>query len=157
MEYIVTLLAETEVLKSYIEIALIKYEYSFCVNWNIAPDVYELNTLKATLQPLVENAIEHGIKKLYRKKPGLITISVFTKQDILYINVTDNGMGMSEHELLKLEERLHSDALFQNQNIGLKNVISRIKLLFNDSGGFHITSGADGTSVMIYHPVITHE
>lgn len=156
-EYIVTLLAETEVLKSYIEIALIKYEYSFCVNWNIAPDVYELNTIKSTLQPLVENAIEHGIKKLYRKKPGLITISVFTKQDILYINVTDNGVGMSEHDLLELEERLHSDALFQNQNIGLKNVISRIKLLFNDRGGFHITSGADGTSVMVYHPVITHE
>ena len=156
-EYIVSLFAEIEVLKSYIEIAQIKYEQSFIVDWNINPAIYELNTLKSTLQPLVENAIEHGIKKLYQKKPGLITISVYTCQGNLYINVKDNGVGMSEKQLLELCARLNSEKLFQNQNIGLKNVVSRIKLLFNDKGGFEITSDENGTSVTVYHPIITHQ
>ena len=156
-EYIVSLFAEIEVLKSYIEIAQIKYEQSFIVDWNINPAIYELNTLKSTLQPLVENAIEHGIKKLYQKKPGLITISVYTCQGNLYINVKDNGVGMREKQLLELCARLNSEKLFQNQNIGLKNVVSRIKLLFNDKGGFEITSDENGTSVTVYHPIITHQ
>ena len=156
-EYLVTVQEEVEMLKSYVEIVEIKHDHSFQVDWNITTDLYLMFTLKSIMQPLVENAVEHGIKKLYRKKHGRITISVYTKQDHLFINVTDNGVGMNEETRLKLENRLNSDDLFQNQNIGLNNVVSRIKLLFSDKGGFEITSDENGTSVTVYHPIITHQ
>ena len=156
-EYLVTVQEEVEMLKSYVEIVEIKHDHSFQVDWNITTDLYLMFTLKSIMQPLVENAVEHGIKKLYRKKPGRITISVYTKQDHLFINVTDNGVGMNEETRLKLENRLNSDDLFQNQNIGVNNVVSRIKLLFSDKGGFEITSDENGTSVTVYHPIITHQ
>ena len=153
-EYLVTLKEEVEMLKSYVEIAEIKHDHSFSFALEISQELYDLHTLKSIIQPLVENAVEHGIKKLYRKKTGKITVSAFCRQDRLSICVTDNGAGMSKEALEELKSYLDSDSLFLNKNIGLKNVISRIRLLFDNKGGYTITSGPDGTSVTVYHPVI---
>lgn len=153
-EYIVTVESEIKVLKSYIEILEIKYQNSFTVNWNISEDILKEKTLKSTIQPLVENAVEHGIKKLFMKKPGIVSINIYKYQNCLYINVEDNGAGMSADELDSLTSTLDSEFLFRNNNIGLKNVVDRIKLLFNNKGGYKITSTPDKTSVTIYHPII---
>ena len=109
---------------------------------------------KLVIQPLVENAVEHGIKKLFMKKPGIVSINIYKYQNCLYINVEDNGAGMSADELDSLTSTLDSEFLFRNNNIGLKNVVDRIKLLFNNKGGYKITSTPDKTSVTIYHPII---
>ena len=153
-EYIVTIDSEVNTLKSYIDILKIKYQYSFEVEWNISPNILNEKTLKSIIQPLVENAVEHGIKKLFMKKNGVLSISIYKFHNRLYINVTDNGLGMTTHELNKLTDTLNSEILFKNKNIGLKNVIDRIKLLFDDKGGYEITSDENGTSVTIYHPLI---
>ena len=106
------------------------------------------------LQPVIENAVEHGIQPLFSSRQGEITVNIYEENDILYLNVTDNGVGIDAENLEKINNDLNSDSIFTNNNIGLKNVVSRIKLLFGDMAGFIIKSEGLGTSVTIYHPII---
>ncbi len=153
-QYIVTVKEETDVSKSYVTILELRHGNSFSVEWNIADEVYSLNTLKSLLQPLIENSLEHGIQLLYGKRRGKITINAYTQNDLLYLNVTDNGVGMPAEKLFELKNILNDDSIFRNENVGLKNVVSRIKLLFGDKAGIDISSDSECTSFTIYHPVI---
>ena len=130
---------------SYIDIQLIMHDYSFDVEYSIDENIYEYYTLNMTLQPIIENAIEHGIDKK-RFGRGYIRIIALDKKDFIEIQIIDNGPGMDnsviENSLIK-----------QSKGYGLRSVDQRIKLFFGDRYGIKISSKCDeGTYVYIKLP-----
>lgn len=96
------------------------------------------------MQPVVENAIFHGLEA--KAEGGVITISLEMTEKKLLINIHDDGIGIDEEELIKINQRLEitSGPLTEEKRkrggIALPNVSRRIKLLFGDEYGIHIYS-----------------
>ena len=106
---------------------------------------------KITLQPLIENAIVHGLDM---SDEGEILIEVFEQEQDIIMRVCDNGVGMTEEQC---EEILHKD-VHQKGGIGIKNVNDRVKIYFGEQYGMTIFSELDeGTKVEIRMPKILEE
>lgn len=128
---------EIENIKAYIELQLIAHEYSFDVIYEI--DESWCNTMIPTfiMQPLVENAIEHGIDQL-REGRGEIIIKIFEERKRLYLQILDNGTALYEEQgegFLKKEQ----------YGYGLSNVDRRICLLYGEEYGVWVHAGKNGT------------
>lgn len=114
---------------------------------------------KLTLQPIVENAIIHGVECLGTK--GIINICVEVGQNGYYINIEDNGCGIPLEELKRLNSKLslpgvmtEDTASRKGGGIALRNVSQRIKLLFGEEYGVKIYSTVDvGTKVQVWLPI----
>lgn len=147
---IITIREEMEHAQNYLYIQKIRYKNRFQININIAPEIYECSTIKLIVQPLLENAIYHGVE--YMDGEGEITVKGYLKNNDVYIDVKDNGLGMPEESvdlLLTDEVRVHKNG----SGIGLSNVHQRIQLYFGREYGLEIESVLDeGTTVHIHLP-----
>lgn len=116
-------------------------------------DLNEYQILPLLLQPLVENAILHGLDD--KETDGRIVIEVSRKDDdLLLINISDNGRGMDEAELDALEKGLEVEKT-SSLNIGLYNINRRIKLFYGSAYGMKIESQPDkGTHVSLTLPLL---
>jgi two-component system sensor histidine kinase YesM len=114
--------------------------------------VLDCMVLKFILQPLVENAIIHGIQP--KNGIGKIVLSVVRKDDKLVIEIFDNGVGLKEEKIKAIEEKMNlNNALFEEQGIGINNVNQRIKLVYGERYGISIKSLAGQyTKVIIVLP-----
>lgn len=135
----VTVRQELDFLDNYVAIEKIRYIELFDVEITVDdPVLYDARIIKLTLQPLVENSIFSGIEP--SGKPGLIKIHIFSKEQLLYISIHDNGVGISEENIA----RLLTDTSRVSQNymsgIGLPNVDRRIKLVYGQEYGIQIDS-----------------
>lgn len=148
---------------SYMQIQKTRYRDRLNYELQLPPEAANLYVLKLLLQPIVENAIYHGIKA--RRGPGHITISARIEEHTLLLMVTDNGAGMSPERLKELRGLLQDPlSAMQEQagweerasrSYGLLNVQARIMLTFNEQYGIHIESSEGaGTSVVIRHPLL---
>lgn len=114
---------------------------------------------KMTLQPLIENAITHGLEK--KLTPGLIVIHIFGTKEKVYIQIEDNGVGIEADLLKNINERLASsdtkfDRLSKNSGIALLNVNARLKMFFGASYGIKVKSLVDvGTTMEIIVPRVS--
>lgn len=124
-----------------------------------SPEIYEYYMLKLMLQPLVENAIMHGLEKL--KKDGLVRIHISATEKKLLICVEDNGVGMSEEKLNALNEQMRAGTVCCNgrtqrgNGIAAQNVNARIKMVFGNTYGLHYRSEPNmGTIVMATMPLV---
>ena len=106
--------------KAYLEIQLVMHDHSFTVDWEIDPTIKNEKMPKLLLQPIVENAIEHGIDEKEEGDKNL-ALSFHGKEDIVEITVRDNGKGMEQEKAEKL-------VTYQAKGYGLKNVNDRIHL-----------------------------
>ncbi len=113
---------------------------------------------KLTLQPIIENAIIHGLEG--QVGPGKVSVDIATDGGRLLIDVSDDGLGMSEDVLEELRRRLLSSDTTTNRDdkhrggIALANVSNRIKLLFGEQYGIRVSSiEGTGTTVEIQLPV----
>ena len=148
---IVPIQTEMQHCKYYLEIQEKRYEDKFQVVWDIEPEVYECRIIRIVLQPLVENAIYHGVKPLSNK--GTITISGKLIDDFVELSVTDNGLGMSSQDLENLRQVLRERDIRENYHIGVANVNQRLKLYFGEEYGLKIESREGfGTKVTIHIP-----
>lgn len=140
-----------------------KYRFGERVDLEIslpeAEDCLNMAIPKLTLQPVVENAIIHGIECLGTK--GMIRISMQVGENGYYINVEDNGKGIPMEELKQLNRKLSMTGVDSEPavsrkkgGIALRNVSQRIKLLYGDEYGLKVFSTVDmGTRVQIWLPV----
>ena len=100
----------------------------------------------------MENAFYHGVK--VKLDGGKIEISSFLSKSFLIITITDDGVGMSESELQKLNKSLLGDNILSSEHIGLNNVNRRIKMTFGERYGVKISSKSGvGTTVTLYLPL----
>ena len=149
---IVTVKDEIDHVKNYLMIQHMRFKNKFDYEFDIAEDVLELPSLKLMLQPLVENAIYHGME--FMDGDGMITVKAWRKEDELYLSVADNGLGMTEDKVEMILTGKSSSGNGRGSGIGVKNVNERIKLYFGEAYGLTIDSEPDeGTKVTIHLPV----
>lgn len=148
--YMETMEAEINNTKNYISVLQLRYTDKFRVEWQVAPEAYQHKIVKLSLQPLIENAVYHGLKN---KKDGLITISISeTAEGRLLLCVQDNGVGMSSEAVDALQATLDSDDVFAAVNVGLSNLNRRIKLMCGDEFGVNLSSAGGGFTVTVLLP-----
>lgn len=143
---------EIDHLKNYIYIQEIRYHNRLSIIWEVDEDILHYKTIKLLLQPLVENAIVHGISKV--QEGGTVTIKGYKDQEHIHFSIQDNGLGMDYDTLQKLNQRLvHGDN--QCRSVGLANVYRRLRLCFNTHFTFTINSQYhQGTVVDMTLPLI---
>lgn len=153
---IVTVKAEIEHVKNYLMIQHMRFKNKFDYEFEIEEDVLELSSLKLMLQPLVENAIYHGME--FMDGDGLIKIKAWREADELYLSVTDNGLGMTEDKVSLVLGGKSNSGNGRGSGIGVKNVNERIKLYFGEDYGLKIDSEPDvGTTIIIHLPAKKYE
>ncbi|OCN06299.1 hypothetical protein A4S06_00860 [Erysipelotrichaceae bacterium MTC7] len=136
---------EMRLIESYVNIQKIRYGERLSFSISVQDDVRPYVIPKFLFQPLVENAIMHGIEPL-GETGGRIEIHAWKVEEYLYFSVYDNGVGSSK----TLEELLHDD----NRSIGVKNVDRRIKLYYGENYGLRWKSEPHfGTTVIIQIPI----
>ena len=146
---------ELDHVRAYLTIQEMRYQDKFKYEIDMEPDILDMIMLKITLQPLVENAIYHGIKEADYQ--GLITIRGERVDDEIHMEVRDNGIGMDEEKLDQLRNGLEGSAderfRLNRQGLGVRNVHERIRLYFGKQYGLVISSRpGEGTSISVRFP-----
>ena len=155
----VTLQAELDSVRNYFKIIKIRYENRFSLEVDVPEELLELKVPQLILQPVVENAVKHGLKPK-EEGEGVVAIQGMKSEDRLEITVMDNGIGMTEEKMAYVQKLLDSQdtvkhAKSKSASIGLKNVYDRIKLIFGDTYSMEISSFEGiGTIVKYKLPVI---
>ncbi len=153
---IITLREEISHVEAYLQIQKFRYRDILSYEINVPQDLMQVPVIKMTLQPLVENALYHGIKN--KRGMGLLTITAYRRNDFVCIQVMDDGMGMKEEDLATLRRMISGETapLPDNTGFGLVNVAQRLRLNFGDQYTLKIESTyGEGTCVTVYNPCDT--
>ncbi len=146
----VTLESELEFTRSYLELQSARFgdRISYTIYCEVNRDYMILPLI---IQPIVENAFAHGIESA--KTNGRITINIRYKGDIVEINVSDNGQGMTPEKLNELLYKLKENDTSSGKSIGLTNVNKRIKMYHGDEYGLSVkTAMGEGTTITLTLP-----
>lgn len=139
---IVTLKDEINNVENYLALQKFRFEDKLNYSINIPEELYTVKVPKLILQPIVENSIVHGIEKL--KTPGNISILCQLEEGFCSVIVRDNGVGMKQEDIDKLQKYFNSynEHLSDedDKKIGLYNVYQRMLLLYDKKFSMHITS-----------------
>lgn len=158
----VVLQEEVTHIKNYIDIMNLRMDNRLTLNINIPAELMEQEILKMSLQPIVENALKHGINPAIAEKNGVVELTARVTKGYVLIDITDNGIGMSKKEVQCLNEKIHAqeEAEFEKDmqkgnGIGLRNVNERIRLHYGHDFGLHVES-AEGsyTKVVMVLPCL---
>lgn len=152
---IIKLKKEIEYVESYLVIQKTRYEDKLNYEINVDDTILDHNVIKLILQPLVENAIYHGIKE--KRGKGKITITGGIEDNKIHIKITDNGIGIKEDKLKEINKLLR-EGHSSNSKIGygIFNVNERIKLNYGEEFILSYSSVyGQGTSVDIWHPILS--
>ncbi len=156
-DVIVPLKEELEFLKLYIQIVQIRFGDAIAFHWDIEEGLQDCSMIKMCLQPVVENAIQHGLR--FNKYQGNITISAHYEEDCLQICVDNDGQPMNRWEMEQLNEKLKTGEGFDTSKVGLRNVNERIKLIYGRKYGVSVQqisakqeSGKENTRVVLTFP-----
>ncbi len=125
----VTLRAELKFLQSYLEIEQIRFGSRLAVKTQIPPDVLDARVPNLILQPLLENAIRHGIEP--HAKPGVIELRAQRANGELTLDVSDNGGGVNDANAL-------------NEGVGLSNTRARLRTLYGEAHRFELSNRPEG-------------
>ena len=147
---LITIEKEMQHAESYLKIQKFRYKNQFTYHFDVDQECLPYLCNKITLQPIIENAIYHGLDRMVDE--GTIRIGIHQQGDNIVFTVEDNGVGMTKEQC---EEIIHEEA-GDRTGIGIKNVNDRIKIYFGNEYGLTITSELDeGTCVTICMPKVT--
>ena len=152
---IIPLQKELEHAVSYLSIQNVRFQdkFTFTVDWD--EKLADCLCPKLVIQPLLENAVYHGMEGMY--EDGEIQLKIYAVNELVHIDVIDNGEGMTETQVQKM---MQGDVVSSKRGsgIGVKNVNDRIKLYFGEAYGVQIISAPDeGTTARIYFPMRRQE
>jgi two-component system sensor histidine kinase YesM len=152
---LITVNEEIKFIEEYLSIQ--KFRMQDKLEWclEISPEALSYKMPKMLIQPLVENAIYHGISM--KKEKGKLCLSVYIDQEFLVVVVDDNGVGMKAPVLNEIRQMLGSnDINARDSHIGIKNVFDRIQLYYGNKGSFEIKSEyLAGTRIELKLPLYT--
>lgn len=139
---IISLSDEIEHVRCYLNIQRIRYQDKLRYHINVPPELLSCRVLKLILQPLVENAIYHGIKEKEGGGEILISVSSGIKEEIpvLFLSVYDNGAGITEEQLSMMNDNLKQGFRSTQDGYGIYNVNERISLCYGPSFGLFYES-----------------
>ena len=153
---IIPLADELEHARHYMNIQQIRYKNKFTTQINALPGTDGLYTMKLIVQPILENAIYHGMASA--EDDGLITVTARREGEDLVIDVADNGLGMRPEVAASLLDEDRPEIRTSGSGIGVRNVHRRIRLTFGDRYGLTIFSEPDeGTTVRIRLPALDQD
>lgn len=152
---IIPLEEELKHVLSYLQIQQMRYEDEFNYLIDIGEPFYECRIMKLSLQPIVENAIYHGIRP--KRSCGMLSISADLIQETLYIYISDDGLGMEPEKLAALQSAINDvNSPNTSRSYGLRNVHQRLTLAFGTEYGLSIESESGfGTTVTVKIPYQT--
>ena len=151
---VIPLSDEIEHVRNYLTIQNIRYKNKFTYKIECEEETLNLASIKLVIQPLVENAIKHGME--FMDGDGEIIVKSYIENEELFIDVIDNGLGMPQEtaeQILRGEKKLKG----KGSGIGLKNVNERIQIYFGKIYGLQIYSEPDeGTTIRIHIPILKY-
>lgn len=152
---IITVRDELEHVRNYLMIQHMRYKNKFTYTVDAEDEVLDLASLKLILQPLVENAIYHGME--FMDGDGEIRIRAWRQDTDLFMSVSDNGLGMTREQVKRLFGDTDHVPSGRGSGIGVMNVHQRIRLYFGNGYGLEIQSEPDeGTTVTARLPAIPY-
>lgn len=144
---IIPLRDEVEHVRNYLLIQKIRFGDQFTYTINVDPELYQYSVIKLILQPLVENAIEHGL----HDDKGEIEIIGKQNENYIILQIKDDGYGITNEKLDQIYKSFHDDSI--HEGVGLKNVYQRVKIYYGEEADLKIESLFDeGTIISIYIP-----
>ena len=132
---VVTLAEDAEIVRKYLKLYEHRYDNDYNVIWELNSNTLNCLLPKLTLQPLIENALQHGVFKRREKTGGIVRICSCLEKDKLVLVVADNGPGISE-------------SIDWNKGYGLGNVRKRLDLYFNNRYELSLANAAEGGAVV---------
>ncbi|WP_339252935.1 histidine kinase [Paenibacillus sp. FSL P2-0136] len=135
---------EIELVEAYVHIQQVRYAHKFDCTFTYDEDILYALVPKLSLQPLVENAIIHGISRL--PGHGLIELNVHREENRLVVEIRDNGVGMEQGGGPKAPRK--------RPGIGLSNIQERLRLLFREEGQLEVLSTSEGVTVRLTLPLL---
>ena len=136
----ISLQEELEFLQKYLEIEQIRFQDRLSVEYHVQPETLDAEVPRLILQPLVENAIKHGVSQ--RNGRGLVQISSHVRDGALWIEVRDNGLGLSS----SARARVHA-------GVGLSNTRARLECLYGPAHRLELAESTEGLAVQIQIPL----
>ena len=131
---------------------IIEYRFlgKITIGLDIEPSILDRPMMKMLLQPLVENAVFHGLEQ--QAEDGLVSIHAFSgKGGMLCFHISDDGCGMSQERLQRLREEMQKEE--NSEGIGIANIYRRLSLFYGENFSFSIESSPDaGTCISISIP-----
>ena len=148
---IISIKEEIQHVRSYLEIQQMRYQDILEYEIDVPEEFYQNTIPKITVQPLVENALYHGIKN--KRGKGKITVRGYREDSFFILEVRDNGIGMQTERLVQVRNALLYKQLAESKVYGLYNVNERIRLNCGEEYGLRISSTyQEGTTVKILLP-----
>ena len=132
---------ELDYIRNYLKLINLRFDYEIYLSLNIPDIIYQQQIPKMSLQPIVENAIYHGIEQM-AEDTNIYIKGLIDGNDCM-IEITDAGKGMSEEEVVQLFKKIAGEIETtggSGNGIGLKNVQDRIRMSFGDAYGIEIAS-----------------
>lgn len=146
---VVPIANEVEYAKGYLTIQKMRYKDKLEFQIDVDPSILHIPLIKLVLQPIIENAIYHGLK--YKESKGLLIIKGFMKDGNAVLQVIDDGVGMSEETLAHIYDRHKVN--YHSNGVGVYNVQKRLKLYYGEDYGITYESAEDkGTTATITIP-----
>lgn len=151
----ITIRQEVEHLQGYLTILKVRYRDILDYDIQVDESLYDLYILKLVIQPLVENAIYHGIKN--RRGGGRLTITVEREGESLLVSVRDNGVGMSQERLDEVRRAFEGSVTASGESgYGLYSVNKRLKLYYNQPEGLKaLSTQGEGTVIGFRVPILS--
>jgi len=146
---IIPLESEIEHIKNYLIIQKMRYKDAFKYEIKADKNCLQYAVIKLILQPIVENAIYHGIKD---KENGLIEVNCYEENGFLKLSVKDNGYGITESKINEIKKSFDDPEVYNG--VGLKNVYQRLKIYYGNRADLEIHSDLDvGTTIILLIPI----
>lgn len=146
---VVPIANEVEYARGYLTIQKMRYKDKLEFQIEVEPSILHIPLIKLVLQPIIENAIYHGLK--YKESKGLLIIKGFMKDGNAVLQVIDDGVGMDEETLAHIYDRHKVN--YHSNGVGVYNVQKRLKLYYGDDYGITYESKkGEGTTATITIP-----
>lgn len=160
-EKMVTLETELSYTDIYLSILNLRYDNALQIIRNINQDALSAKVPRLFIQPIIENSVFHGFSNR-RNEECILSIQCYRQAtdneasgEFVVVEIKDNGKGISENKLCELQESLKADAITSSKNIGLRNVIQRMNLIYTDQFTLGIESVTEkGTCFSLRFPYI---
>lgn len=150
-DYLIAIKDEIERTSYYINILKLRYGDMFEVEWDIDEKIMSYQIVKICLQPIIENAVYHGLKP--KGKGGTLKITGIETDESVKFIISDNGVGIAKDSCEELNKSLLLGETPKDGHIGLYNVNSRLKIIFGNECGIRVDSTLNiGTDVYVIIP-----